>query len=206
MTRRYDLDCGQQRLTLADVQLTPDDGSVVIQHDGGALDSAPEILGRIGAGHVWIACPDAGAAWASIGRHTREVHAAGGLLQGEDGALLCIHRLGHWDLPKGKVEPGEGLEEAAAREVQEECGVPLPVVEAPFATTHHLYGKDLGLMKVTHWFTMSPGPGTDAAAVQPQTEEGIEEVRWALPEEVEQLEQGAYGNIARLMRAWRANG
>lgn len=206
MTRRYDLDCGQQRLTLADVQLPPDDGSTVLRHDGGALPSAPDILERAQAGHVWIACPDLAGAWASLGRHTREVHAAGGLLTNERGALLCIHRLGHWDLPKGKVEADEGLEQAAAREVEEECGVPLPIVRAPFATTHHLYGKALGLMKVTHWFTMSPGPGTDEASVRPQTEEGIEEVRWALPDEVEQLEKDAYGNIARLMRAWRANG
>ena len=34
-----------------------------------------------------------------------------------------IQRLGDWDLPKGKVEKREGVEAAAVREVQEECGL-----------------------------------------------------------------------------------
>ena len=60
-------------------------------------------------------------------------------------------------------------------------------------------------MKVTHWFEMQPAPGTDTTALQPQTEEGITEVRWASPAALEQLEVGAFGNIARLMSAWRAS-
>ena len=42
-------------------------------------------------------------------------------------------------------------------------------------------------------------------SARPQTEEGITEVRWAAPEDVEQLEPQAFGNIARLMAAWRAS-
>ena len=203
MARRYDVDFGNKRLTLADAQLPIQGEPVVNIHKGGPLPSVPDLLAE--APHVWVQCGDIEAAWSSLNRHTQDVLAAGGLLTNAEGALLCIHRLGHWDLPKGKVEPGEDWPTAAAREVHEECGVPLPVVGAPFATTYHVYGKSHDKMKVTHWFRMTPAAGTEAVALTPQTEEGITEVRWALPEEVAQLEAGAFGNISRLMRAWRAN-
>lgn len=203
MTRRYDVDFGKRRLTLADSQVIPDASSTVFQHDGGAV--APIAHWTESAQHAWLSCTDLDAAWVSFNRHTRDVHAAGGLLTNEAGQLLCIHRLGHWDLPKGKVESGEDFPTAAVREVQEECGVPLPVIDSDFATTQHVYGPSDALMKVTHWFTMKPGPSTMETPLQPQTEEGITEVQWASPEEVARMEPLAFGNIARLMAAWRAN-
>ena len=187
---------------MSDMQAAPEAGARVMEHGGGPMPATADWLAD--HDHVWLRCTDVERAWSALKEHTTDVVAAGGLLTDSRGALLCIHRLGHWDLPKGKVEPGEDLPTAAAREVEGECGVPLPQVVEPFATTHHLYGDNLEWMKVTHWFTMRPGPGTDAAAPVPQTEEGITEVRWALPEEVAGMESGAYGNIARLMSAWRA--
>lgn len=37
--------------------------------------------------------------------------------------LIKNRQGGHWGFPKGKVEPGEGVEEAARREVAEEVGL-----------------------------------------------------------------------------------
>lgn len=53
-----------------------------------------------------------------------------------DGKVLLTKRLskGHladmWELPGGKLEPGESPEEALAREMREECGVEVEVGEA----------------------------------------------------------------------------
>jgi len=43
-------------------------------------------------------------------------------------ALLLRQADGRWDLPGGRLELNEGLEEALAREVREELGLPLPDV------------------------------------------------------------------------------
>jgi 8-oxo-dGTP pyrophosphatase MutT (NUDIX family) len=37
--------------------------------------------------------------------------------------LLLLYPAGHWDFPKGNVEPGESPEEAALREIREETGI-----------------------------------------------------------------------------------
>lgn len=37
--------------------------------------------------------------------------------------LLLKHRAGHWNFPKGLIEKGEKLEQAALREVKEETGL-----------------------------------------------------------------------------------
>lgn len=51
---------------------------------------------------------------------------AGCVVLDQNGAILLLHRnteKQHWEIPGGKVEPGESLEQAALREVKEELDV-----------------------------------------------------------------------------------
>ena len=67
------------------------------------------------------------------------IEAAGGIVINKDEKILFIYRLGKWDLPKGKLEPNEKLDEAALREVEEETGLKELVLENFVNTTFHIY-------------------------------------------------------------------
>ena len=51
------------------------------------------------------------------------VIAGGGKVYNDKGKVLFIFRNDKWDLPKGRVENNETIEEGAIREVEEETGV-----------------------------------------------------------------------------------
>lgn len=46
--------------------------------------------------------------------------------------LLLHYTAGHWDLPKGKVEPGEQYQETALRELEEETNLKDPIIDKDF--------------------------------------------------------------------------
>lgn len=93
--------------------------------------------------------------------------------------VLLIFRRGVWDLPKGKLDEGETVREAAHREVGEEVGVPLRKISVlkDLGTTVHgyIWPKHEGYaVKTTYWFSMA----TTASAFEPEEREGIEAVAW----------------------------
>ncbi|RYY61096.1 MAG: NUDIX domain-containing protein, partial [Chitinophagaceae bacterium] len=63
------------------------------------------------------------------------IPAGGGLVRTPDNEYLLIHRRGKWDLPKGKLDEGETIEECAIREVEEETGVINLTLGAPLLIT-----------------------------------------------------------------------
>lgn len=110
----------------------------------------------------------------------RFVKAAGGLVQAPDGSRLLIHREGCWDIPKGLVEAGESLKQAAVREVMEETGLQQVTPGRIITKTYHIYNKYGGWhLKQTTWFGMTTNHKSHTL---PQTEEGITQAVWLSPE------------------------
>jgi ADP-ribose pyrophosphatase YjhB (NUDIX family) len=114
--------------------------------------------------------PDLESGWKSFIESFNTVSAAGGLVLNSKKEILFIYRSEKWDLPKGRVEAGESIEEAAIREVQEECGIYNLKVVKPLITTYHTYFQDGLKLKETFWFLMTSDYKDELV---PQLEEGI---------------------------------
>jgi 8-oxo-dGTP pyrophosphatase MutT (NUDIX family) len=121
------------------------------------------------------------------------VEAAGGLVFNKKGEFLVIERRGVWDLPKGKLEKGEGYEEAALREVEEETGLRGLVPIQPLLSTYHTYplGEER-ILKKTRWFEMKY-PGTDLPSLQ--EEEDITDYRWVTPGITDLIRKNTFNSI-----------
>lgn len=124
------------------------------------------------------------------------VEAAGGAVRNKESKWLLIYRNGMWDLPKGKVEPGEDFETAALREVAEETGLRHHQIERHIDDTYHLYNTyGPWTTKRTHWFAMHTD---EDSATTPQTEEGITRAEWFTYKELPELMKKAYPSITHV--------
>ncbi|MBL7764956.1 MAG: NUDIX hydrolase [Chitinophagaceae bacterium] len=100
--------------------------------------------------------------------------AAGGVVYNAKDELLFIFRRGKWDLPKGKLDPGEDLPACALREVTEETGVDGLSIVRPICTSYHIYLEGEYLLKETHWYLMISA----GRYLKPQKSEGITKALW----------------------------
>ena len=74
-----------------------------------------------------VVCEDVKSAYKSCFKDFKKITAGGGIVESEHGFLL-IKRKGMWDLPKGKQDKGEEIEQTAIREIEEECGINGPTI------------------------------------------------------------------------------
>jgi 8-oxo-dGTP diphosphatase len=104
-----------------------------------------------------------------------------------DGALLAARRTtpaaaaGRWELPGGKVEPGESPDAALVREIQEELGCRVLVVawldgEQPIGDTHTLRAAVCRLVRG------EPGTGEDHDGLRWLGPEELLDVDWLEPD------------------------
>ena len=127
------------------------------------------------------------------------IKAAGGLVLDDDGQLLLIFRRGKWDLPKGKLDPGESPEVCAEREVKEETGLNSATIKKHLITTYHTYeesGKQI--LKETAWYLMhSP----NQPSLEPQTNEQIMEAVWVPKKEIKKYTSNTYFLIKDVLKS-----
>ncbi len=103
------------------------------------------------------------------------------------GGIVLRKRAGHWQVlvlqdmnrawtfPKGAVEQGEHLLDAAKREIREEVGITDVTKVAALAPIRYTYRRGGTIAKTVHYFLFeSNGKETPVA----QKEEGIGEIRW----------------------------
>jgi 8-oxo-dGTP diphosphatase len=107
------------------------------------------------------------------------IEAAGGVVV-RDGQVLLVHRPRYddWTFPKGKLDSGEGFEDAALREVEEETGVRCSLGRELPATRYEVNGRP----KLVRYWLMTPRGET---MFLPNDE--TDELRWVTPDEALRL-------------------
>ncbi len=127
------------------------------------------------------------------------IKAAGGLVLDPSNKMLFIFRRGKWDMPKGKLDPGEPLDECALREVKEETGLQQVELDKPLKVTYHTYDEDgRHILKETHWYLMHAAAGQD---VKPQEEEQISEIKWIDQKDVDKYLKNSFPLIKEIIGA-----
>ncbi|TRO65552.1 NUDIX hydrolase [Christiangramia sabulilitoris] len=124
------------------------------------------------------------------------VVAAGGMVVNDKKEILFIYRNNRWDLPKGKTEKNESIEESAIREVEEETGVRDLEITRFITRTYHVFKRKGKLrLKETYWYEMYTEFDGDLV---PEHSEGIKKVKWKNYEKSQKALKKSYANIKML--------
>lgn len=134
--------------------------------------------------------------FALVFKNHQKIEAAGGIVKRKNDYLF-IERNGVWDLPKGKVEENESVEEAAVREIEEECGIEQPMINHLLGYTFHTYEyKGIPVLKKNWWFVLNY---SGSKKVTPQTEEGISQVVWLKKKQWVKVLENTYPSIIQVL-------
>jgi 8-oxo-dGTP diphosphatase len=109
----------------------------------------------------------------------KRVEAAGGvvLTPGPERLVAVVHRPRYddWSLPKGKLDEGEGFEQAALREVEEETGLRCKL-GAELESNSYRDHKDR--QKLVRWFLMEPLDDGTGGEHRFEPNDEVDELRW----------------------------
>lgn len=161
--------------------------------------SCAELARAVQTRNFQVVSADPKLAMFSFFKDFKFVQTAGGLVQrGHEDAFLWMYRFEHLDLPKGKIEKGEGFAAAALREIQEETGLNGAFeLREQLPNTYHVYPfKNRSVFKENHWFRFQ---FFGEAALNPQTEEGIEAVFWLKDQEWRGRLEQTYPGLRELL-------
>jgi 8-oxo-dGTP pyrophosphatase MutT (NUDIX family) len=126
------------------------------------------------------------------------VIAGGGVVINEKKEILFIFRRGSWDLPKGKIDSGETIKEAAIREVMEETGISnVRIVEKLGKTNHYFPCKfHKRCIKKSYWYIME----SPSQNLVPQRSEDIEIAVWLPLSKFYSKKRKVYRSILEVLR------
>jgi 8-oxo-dGTP pyrophosphatase MutT (NUDIX family) len=182
----------------ADVDETTE-GLVLREPSDQVLRGLPALLkAEPGVERVMLVSAQLEQLWMRFCLGYKETLAAGCIVENNRGEMLWIERKGKWDLPKGKVEPGEAIEVAAVREVMEETGIGALELVEDLGATYHTYEMNGQVeLKTTFWFRARHA-GDDTPGV-PQAEEGITAIRWVAQPVPEEMLAGTFASLRKLV-------
>ncbi len=156
-------------------------------------------LSKGSAGHYVILTENPKAIFKSVKSSCQLIKAAGGLVKNANKGYLFIFRNKRWDLPKGKVEKGEKMKEAALREVEEECGVTIFKNKEKLCRTYHIYEMNNKIvLKKTNWYNMTV---KGSPKLIPQKEEGITKAEWLKSHELGPVLKNTFPLILDVLRS-----
>ncbi len=135
--------------------------------------------------------------WADFCALCKIIPAAGGIVENKKGEILAIFRRGHWDLPKGKMETGEHIEQTAVREVEEETGIVVDRLKKKLEVSYHTYRTKTNklVLKPSHWYLMC----SNSKKPKPQKEEDIKKAVWIDPKKIAKTKEPIYKTIQVLL-------
>lgn len=130
----------------------------------------------------------------------KEISAGGVVYRKSEEGLeiqLIVDRYTKISLAKGKMEPGETIEETALREIQEETGLIGKIIEPVDVIKYTYEHASLGTVdKEVHYYLVEALSGD----LQPQVEE-IKGVAWYKPLEAwEKQKQNGYNNNDKILK------
>lgn len=140
--------------------------------------------------------------WEDFQDSFTNIEAAGGIVENNNHEILFIYRRGKWDLPKGKMEANETIENTAIREVEEETGIQNLKLKQFIDTTYHIYREkdsNAPVLKTTFWYLMEYEG--EKNKLTPQIEEGITKTEWKNKEEIlSEIIPNTFKNIVLILK------
>lgn len=171
----YKVFINQKQLTISSTPI--DVGKTLEFVDATTLEIAVDLLENTSCSEINVYGEDVKMILENFKKFCKIVEASGGIVYNVSNNILFIHRFGKWDLPKGKIEKGESIEEAALREVEEETALKELNITDFVGDTYHIYREkdNTIVLKITHWFKMDYNGNQQPV---PQIEEGIKKAEW----------------------------